>query len=93
MRKLCFVGVIFLMLTLSCAEFPELHSLCDNASNDFVLIASSPNHSSSLNSVVSIAPADGNSDGCYCQLHPGFSLQVLSPSGRGFLSLYPPQRK
>jgi len=93
MRKLCLFGVVFLLLSLSCAEFPELLTLCDNASNDFVLNASSPNHSSLLNSVASIVPADSNSDSCYCQLYPGFSSQVLSRTGRGLLSLYSPQRK
>jgi hypothetical protein len=93
MRELCLLGVILLVLSMLCAEYPELLTLCDNASNDFVLNASSPNHSSLLNSVASIVPADSNSDSCYCQLYPGFSSQVLSRTGRGLLSLYSPQRK
>jgi hypothetical protein len=93
MRKLCLLGVIFLVLTLSCAEFPELLTLCDNASNDFVLNAASPNHFSSLNSVASIAPTGSNSEGCHCQLHLAICLQNVFPTGKGFLSLYSPQRK
>jgi hypothetical protein len=93
MRKLCLLGVIFLVLTLSCAEFPELLTLCDNASNDFVLNAASPNHYSPLKSVASIVLTGSNSEGCHCQLHLSFNLQELSPTGKGFLSLYSPQRK
>lgn len=93
MRKLCFFVVIFLVLSLLCAEFPELLTLCDNASNDFVVNTASPNHSSPLKNIVSIVAVLSRSDSCYCQLHTGFSLQDLSPAGLGLLSLYSPQRK
>jgi len=35
MRKLLVFGAVLLVLSLSCAEIPELLTICDNTSNDF----------------------------------------------------------
>jgi hypothetical protein len=96
MRKLLVFGAVLLALSLSCAEIPELLTICDNTSNDFVLNPSSSHPSalqSPLKSVPSIVAADSNSKLCFHRLHLAFSLPVLLLAGQDLLTLHSVQRK
>jgi hypothetical protein len=96
MKKLLVFGAVLLALSLSCAEIPELLTICDNTSNDFVVNPSSSHSTASqspLKSVLSIVPADSNSKLCFHRLHLAFSLQVLLFAGQDLLTLHSIQRK
>jgi len=96
MRKLLVFGAVLLVLSLSCAEIPELLTICDNTSNDFVLNPSSSHRSASqspLKSVPSIVPTDSSSGLCFPRLHLAFSLQILPLAGQDLLTLHSVQRK
>jgi len=96
LRKLCLFGAVFLVLTLACAETPELLTVCDNASNDFLVNPLNSHGSASTaphQNVVFTVPAYSNSGICFRQSHLIVSLQVLPRAGWDLLALLSLQRK
>jgi hypothetical protein len=89
-RSLFFFAVVFLVLSLACAEIPELLTICDNTSNDFVVHASSSGRSSLRSPIKSVASTvrDTNSGSGICQFEPAFIPQVVPHTGRDLLILH-----
>jgi hypothetical protein len=89
-RRLSFFAVVFLVLSLACAEIPELLTICDNTSNDFVVHASSSGRSSLRSPIKSVASTvrDANSGSGICQFEPAFIPQVVTHTGRDLLILH-----
>ena len=90
MRRLSFFAVVFLVLSLACAEVPELLTICDNTSNDFVVHASNSRLSSLQSPIKSVASTirDTKSGSCICQFEPAFIPQVKAHTGRDLLTLH-----
>jgi hypothetical protein len=78
------------VLSLACAEIPELLTICDNTSNDFVVHASSSGRSSLRSPIKSVASTvrDTNSGSGICQFEPAFIPQVVPHTGRDLLILH-----
>lgn len=96
MRKLLFFGAVFLVLSLACAEIPELLTICDNSSNDFTVNPASWRGSASqspLMSAPSALPTDGNSGIGFSHFRLAMDLQVLPLAGKDLLILLSLQRK
>jgi hypothetical protein len=96
LRKLCLFGAVFLVLTLAWAEIPELLTVCDNASNDFLVNPLNSHGSASAaphQNVVFTVPAYSNSGICFRQSHPVVSLEVLPLAEQDLLTLHSLQRK
>lgn len=95
MRKLYLLAFILVVLSLGCAEIPELLTICDNTSNDFLLNVASSKLSSPQTALVGVASKilpDSNSGRCFCQLGHA-SPQVLPLTGRDLLTLHSLQKK
>ena len=96
MTRLCFfAGVFLVVLSIACVEIPELLTICDDASNDFVVSASSSKLSSlqPLLKSVTLATCDKNLSSSFCQLMPVFSVQVSALTGQDLLVLLSVQKK
>ena len=96
MRKLCFfAGVFLVVLSIACVEIPELLTICDDASNDFVVSAASSKLFSAQPLVKSVTSTtcDRNSGSCFSQLMPISSAQVSAHTGRDLLVLHSVQKK
>ena len=96
MRKLLFFGAVFLVLSLACAELPELLTICDNSSNDFTVNPARSRGSapqSPLMSAPSALPTDGNSGIGLPRFRLAMDLQVLPLAGQDLLILLSLQRK
>lgn len=95
-RRLCFfAGVLVVVLAIASVEIPELLTICDDASNDFVVTAASPKLLSLqplLKGVIS-ATCDKNSGSCLGQPAPAAGPQVLEHTGRNLLVLHSVQKK
>jgi hypothetical protein len=95
-RELSFLAVVFLALSVACTEIPELLTILDDTSNDFVVTTSNSQLSyvqSPLQNVASTIPPDSDSSHYFCQLEFGIRLQVLLLSGRDLLTLHSLQKK
>ena len=90
MRRLSFFAVVFLVLSVACAEIPELLTICDNTSNDFVVHASSSGLASLQSPLKSVASTirDTNSGSCIFQFEPTFIPQGMPHTGRDLLILH-----
>jgi hypothetical protein len=93
----CF-AVVFLLLSVACTELPELLSLHDNTSNDFVVNASGSNHRCRQPPITNAASTvrEPNSDVCYCQdcqARTARRPRGIPRTGRDLLILLSLQRK
>jgi hypothetical protein len=96
LRKVCLFGAVFLVLTLACAEIPELLTVCDNASNDFLVNPLNSHGSASSaahQNVVFTVPVYSNSGICFRPSGLVVSLQVLPLAGQDLLTLLSLQRE
>ena len=94
-KNLCFIATVFLILSLSCAEIPELLTVTDNSSNDFVVSASNsklPSVQPLLNNV-GFTIRDKNFGSLHSPLEPAFISQFLPTGGRDLLILHSLQKK
>lgn len=96
MRRLCFfAGVFLVVLSIACVEIPELLSICDDASNDFVVSAASSKLLSPqpLLKSLTVTTCDKSSGSCLGQLAPAAAPQELAHTGRDLLVLHSIQKK
>ena len=94
-KNVRFIAAVFLVLSLSCAEIPELLTASDNSSNDFVVSGSNskvPSIQPLLNSV-GFTIRDKNIGSFPSPLEPAFISQFLPPGGRDLLILHSLQKK
>jgi hypothetical protein len=84
-----------MVVSLACVEIPELLTICDDASNDFVVTAASTKlvPLQPLLKSVALAISDLNSGSCLWQLMPVLSAQVSAHTGRDLLVLHSIQKK
>lgn len=97
LRQLGILTIVLVTLSVACAELPELFSICDDVSNDFVLNSADSYHFSLQSAVKQITSKvlETNSAVFIWELQSAFNLQVLprTRSGREVLAQHSLQKK